>query len=146
MLSAPAQTVLLLEVAGVTANITDPSEGAHPGGTLGQYLSASANGLDNRLYAHRDDKTGTDNTYATGYLGARTPPDLRKTQFSPVLGRHAGGANFLLADGHAHWMSGSQVSSGLNAPSETSPQGAGGGSYTAAGTAFPGYAATFSVQ
>lgn len=145
-LASPAQTVLLLEVTGVTANIADPSEGARPGGTLGQYLSASANGLDNRLYAHRDDKTGVDNTYATGYLGARLPPDLKKTQFSPALGRHSGGANFLLADGHAHWMPGSRVSSGLNAPTETSAQGAGGGGFSAAGTSFPGYAATFSVQ
>ena len=54
----PGQSVLLFEVSGVTADVTDNFEGNRPGGTPGRYLSASGNGLDNRLYAHRDDKTG----------------------------------------------------------------------------------------
>ena len=38
--------------------------------------SASANGLDNRLYAQEKWYTSIDNKYATGYLGGRLPPDV----------------------------------------------------------------------
>ena len=117
-LTAPARSVLLFEASGVTANVADLREGARPGSTPGHYFSASGNGLDNRLYAHKDDKTDMDNLYATGYLSDRQPPDPRKTQFQPAFGRHSLGANYLLADGHARWLRGSGVSPGLNAASE----------------------------
>ncbi len=68
-LNSSSRTVLLFEVSGVTANITDSLEGSELGGTPGEYLSASGIGLDNRLYAHFDDTTSTDTDYATGYLG-----------------------------------------------------------------------------
>ena len=143
-LNATSQTVLLFEVSGVTANVTDPAEGAMPGGRVGHYFSASGNGLDNRLYAHLDVSTGTDNHYATGALGGR--PTAPTGQFQPAQGLHSGGSCFLLADGHVKWMRGADVSSGLPAASPTAPQGATQDGFSAAGTqaAMAGVAATFS--
>jgi prepilin-type N-terminal cleavage/methylation domain-containing protein/prepilin-type processing-associated H-X9-DG protein len=146
-LNSPARSVALFEVSGVTANVTDTSEGAEPGGTQGQYFSASSNGLDNRLYANSRDATTTlANAYATGDLGSRLPPDPVRTQFQPQFGRHIHGANFLFADGHAQWLTGSRVSSGINAESESDPQGADYGGFSAAGTGFTGFRATFSTR
>jgi len=113
-LVSPQKTVMLFEVAGVTANVTDDQEGAEPGGPAGEYFSASGNGLDNRLYAHKDASTWPDNQYATGYLGGRPPSP--PSQFQSAVGRHSGGSHFLLADGHVRWLRGSAVSSGINAP------------------------------
>lgn len=144
--NTPACSVVLFEVSGVTANVTDPSEGTAPGGRPGRYFSASGNGLDNRLYAHLDESTGTDNHYATGYLGGR--PTSPSGQFQPALGRHSGGSSYLLADGHAKWMRGDTVSSGLVAASSTDIQGATQNGFSAAGTgsASPGILATFSPR
>ena len=147
----PARTVLLFEVSGVTANIQAPNEGIVDG-TPGNYMSAASCGLDNRLYAHKSNDTGTDNTYATGLIGGRTPSS--PTQFNPASGRHSGGANYWLADGHVRWLIGGQVSSGLNAPADycnqdNEPPLAGcsvsGGTQTAAGSGSPTFTATFST-
>ncbi len=120
-LSAPDKTVMLFEVSGVTAHADDAREGELPGGTPGTGHSPSANGLDNRLYA-LDASTSTANQYATGYLGGRLPPDPASTQFSYATGRHGGGSNFLLSDGHARWLPGASVSSGVSAQAEACRQ------------------------
>jgi len=140
----PSRTVTLFEVSGVTANLADLAEGAGPGETPGRYFSASGNGLDNRLYAHKTPETGYDNRYATGALGAR--PTDEDGQFQPTIGRHSGGSCYLLADGHVKWMRGAEVSSGLPAGLPTDPQGATWDGFSAAGTesAGPGAVATFS--
>ena len=165
-LSSPSRTVALFEVSGITANVTDPregagdpadatwmgtttypGEGAEPGEMMGQYFSASSNGLDNRLYANNKDTTTLiANVYATGYLGNRTPPDPAKTQFQPQFGRHSSGSNFLLADGHTRWLHGTHVSAGLNADTVDAPQGMTDASFSAAGTGSPHFAATFSIR
>jgi prepilin-type N-terminal cleavage/methylation domain-containing protein/prepilin-type processing-associated H-X9-DG protein len=153
-LNAPPHSVLLFEVSGVTAAVTEPLEGGL-GASSGRYFSASGNGLDHRLYAHKDVRSGLDNQYATGYLGTRTPPDPAQTQFTPATGRHGGGSNFLLADGHVRWLRGARVSSGLNASSESCHQGNqpflpgcdnGVGAYTASGTGTSDFDATFSIR
>jgi prepilin-type N-terminal cleavage/methylation domain-containing protein/prepilin-type processing-associated H-X9-DG protein len=148
----PAKTVALFEVAGVTVNVNDPLEGSGPGGVSGTNFSASANGLDNRLYAQKTGVTLENNTYATGYLGGRVPPDPVETQFVYALGRHAGGSNYLLTDGHVRWIDGERVSSGANATISTcnqddSPAMIGCSStFTAAGSASTGpFTATFST-
>ena len=112
--TAPSRSVLLFEVFHVNANVAAEREGAVPGGTQGADFSASANGLDHRLYARKNWSTGSEHQYATGYLGGRPPSSdpTAKTQFGAAEGRHAGGSNFLFGDGHCRWMRGSQVSSG----------------------------------
>lgn len=140
VLNAPTRTVLLFEVSNVWVNLAAPREGTDPGGTPGRNYSASANGLDNRLYAQRDFATRTENQYATGYLGGRVPADLDNTQFRMPIGRHSNGSSFLLCDGHVRWQPGNRVSSGLNATAPTCQQdnsnGASGcdGPFHAAGT------------
>jgi prepilin-type N-terminal cleavage/methylation domain-containing protein/prepilin-type processing-associated H-X9-DG protein len=143
-LDAPAKTVALFEVSGVTADILDPQEGSQQGGMPGHYYSASSNGLDNRLYAHLDPSTGNDNRYATGKLGGR--PVSPTGQFQPAIGRHHDGSNILFTDGHARWLLGSHVSSGLNATNATDPQGASGAGFSAAGADNSAFAATFSYE
>ena len=59
--------------------------------------------------------------FATGYMGGRDI-DAFACHYTGKEGRHAGGANYLLSDGHAKWQKGSQVSSGYNAVSETGAQ------------------------
>ena len=153
-LNSPAHTITLFEVSGVTAAIGEPLEGGL-GAASGHYFSASGNGLDHRLYAHKNVQTGTDNQYATGYLGARLPPDPARTQFQPATGRHGGGSNFLLADGHVRWLRGDRVSSGLNAVAEGCHQGNqpplfgcddSTSAYSASGTGTGDYDATFSIR
>src|SRR5579884_2128873 len=107
-LTSPDHTVLFFEVSGVTANAADPMEGSLPGGAQGRDFSASGPGLDNRLYAHRTEDTGPDTQYATGLLGGRPPSP--PSQFRDPYGRHSSGSDFVLADGHARWLKGEQVS------------------------------------
>jgi prepilin-type N-terminal cleavage/methylation domain-containing protein/prepilin-type processing-associated H-X9-DG protein len=151
-LNSSSRTVLLFEVSGVLANATDPREGADKGGWPGRNYSASANGLDHRLYAQRDWSTLTENQYATGYLGDRLPPDSFSTQFSRASGRHSDGSVFLMGDGHAKWLRGSAVSSGLNASNadcnqDNKPAREGcEDDFHAAGTNAPSHAATFSIR
>ena len=151
-LNASANTVLLFEVSGVFANVSDTREGSNPGGLLGRNYSASGNGLDNRLYAQLDWNTRVENQYATGYLGGRIPPSLNSTQFSSSRGRHSDGSNFAMADGHAKWSFGAKVSSGLNAtlPScyqDNNPFLVGcQDKFYAAGTESPQGSATFSIR
>ena len=116
-LTAPARSVLLFEVSNVHANVAAEREGAVPGGVEGTDFSASANGLDHRLYARKDWSTGSEHQYATGYLGGRPASNdpAAKTQFAAVEGRHSGGSDFLFGDGHCRWMRGAHVSSGRSA-------------------------------
>jgi prepilin-type N-terminal cleavage/methylation domain-containing protein/prepilin-type processing-associated H-X9-DG protein len=148
----PAKTVALFEVSGVTANVTDAREGSEPGGDAGVNFSAAANGLDNRLYAQKSGETLEYNTYATGYLGGRIPPDPLQTQFVYAFGRHSEGSNYLLSDGHVKWMFGHRVSSGTDANAENCnednhPAVAGcSGAFTAAGSGPTAFDATFSTK
>jgi prepilin-type N-terminal cleavage/methylation domain-containing protein/prepilin-type processing-associated H-X9-DG protein len=153
-LNNSSHTVMLFEVANVTANVLDQNEGTGTGGTTGRKFSASSNGLDNRLYAQKDWSTSVEDKYATGYLGGRLPFNPNATQFSSLEGRHAGGSNYLLSDGHMCWLRGASVSSGLNALAATcnqdnTPSQTGCGiSFFAAGTAssLNGIRATFSIR
>ena len=153
-LTGPSRTVLLFEVANVTANVLDTREGVEPDGVKGRKFSASSIGLDNRLYAQKDWSTSVEDKYATGYLGGRLPFNTNATQFSSSEGRHAGGANYLLGDGHARWLRGAGVSSGLSAPADTCnqdnapPQDGCASPFYAAGTASAanGLRATFSIH
>jgi prepilin-type N-terminal cleavage/methylation domain-containing protein/prepilin-type processing-associated H-X9-DG protein len=153
-LNAATRSVLLFEVTDVAVNLTDPLEGTAPGGTPGTNFSATSNGLDNRLYAQETFITSVKNQYATGYMGGRMPFNPASTQFSDPNGRHMNGSDFLLADGHAKWLRGAAVSSGLNAlaagcsQDNQPPQSGCGGAFQAAGTEgdLARFQATFSLQ
>ncbi len=126
--NAPASTVLLFEVRGDLALITDPSEGtqnytvAPPSG----FMSTTSDGLllfcrvKSFNASHVVNATANDPTptvqFATGALGARwTPnatPDAKPKWFEGETGRHSDGSNFVLADGHAKFLRPEQVSSG----------------------------------
>ena len=60
----------------------------------------------------------------------------------PVAGWHNGGSNILFVDGHVKWLTGSQISGGIPAATQTSPQGTGG---LAEGTQTGKFVATFST-
>ncbi|MDR3707555.1 MAG: DUF1559 domain-containing protein [Capsulimonadaceae bacterium] len=82
--------------------------------------------------------------YATGY-----PSNFPSTYSTAILftgpsGRHSGGANYLMADGHVKWFMGTQVSAGSNNTGTSTSCGA---NQTAAATGCtqPGSAVTWSV-
>ena len=131
--SAPAQTVLLFEVAHATADVAMGDEGSSRGAVS---FSAAGDGTDGTLMSGRGDAR-----YATGLLGGR--PVAEFTQFDGP--RHAGGANFGLADGHVAWLPPQDVSGGADAARPADPQ-LGTTRGTAAGTANRAYRATFSVR
>jgi prepilin-type N-terminal cleavage/methylation domain-containing protein/prepilin-type processing-associated H-X9-DG protein len=150
--TAPAHSVLLFEVTGISSNIKDPREGMAGSGVPGSDLSPSGNGLDNRLYGRQNFTTGIEHQYATGYLGGRPPYDPMATQFVFPLGRHTDGSNYVFADGHVKWFPGSRVSSGRNAlapecnQDNLPPLPGCTDVFRAAGTANRSFPATFSIE
>ncbi|MBC7807488.1 MAG: hypothetical protein H7145_15230, partial [Akkermansiaceae bacterium] len=125
-LNAPAKTVLLFEVegnTGIDVRIPD-SEGFYDinynsspfgNGTVSGF-SPAGGGTSDQCYPG-----GIALKYATGYMGRR---DIAGYEcfYTGKEGRHTGGANYLLGDGHAKWHKGTQVSSGYSAVSETGTQ------------------------
>jgi prepilin-type N-terminal cleavage/methylation domain-containing protein/prepilin-type processing-associated H-X9-DG protein len=128
--SAPSSTVLLFEVTNSTnynvdteinpANAVPPGTSSYCGG------SPSGNGLGgaylpNGYNGEPTAGTSTDDfvKYATGYFNGETA-DLGS--FISPVGRHQGGSNFVMADGHAKWLQAGNVSPGTNANTTTSAQ------------------------
>ncbi len=138
-LTAPAKTVLLLEVSEVTTTVSDPQEQPQ-----GADYSAVTNGVQTCV---QDGACGEeDGAFATGVMGGRSAV-LGQLYVTP---RHAGAANFLLADGHVKWLSGSRVSTGVITPpspdcaqDDTTP-GCTSIIEAPAGTANPQFSATMS--
>ena len=157
-LAAPAQTVLLFEVSGDHAQITDNAEG-QASGTGQPQTSASGNGQNGGLanLTGQGPQRLDSAQYATGVLDNSAaftllPPDLDQYQNA---GRHSGGANFLLTDGHVKWTEASQVSAGANALASANDQtrtgceyrGSGPGLFPCAeGTGGSKHALSFSAQ
>jgi len=140
--TAPAMTVLLLEVQGnryadVTQTLDDTGGASSFNGSPAGFGVGLANpndpgaGYDPSGGGTFGGCPGTGLSYATGPLGGR-PAAATDCHF--LAGRHTGGSNFLFADTHAKWLRGSAVSSGamggnqtetMNQDSEFSPQAAG---------------------
>lgn len=118
-LPLPTKTVLLFEVSNDLASITyldeatvgldDHSIQTCSAGGDGSFVLASGNG--NTTNFDPNPVLGGA-IYATGWLGGwnplaeyRThqPPDA-PTFYGNQAGRHSGGSNFLLADGHVKWL------------------------------------------
>jgi len=146
--TAPASTVCLFEVEGVTANTaaTFATSGVGDGST------AAANGASNASYADNGNNLGLGGvTWATSNLGGETGPAFGA--FINGNGLHTGGSNFLLADGHAKWFRGAAVSGGATnttgataAPTEAASANVAAGTSFGGNGTFPSYAATFSIN
>jgi prepilin-type N-terminal cleavage/methylation domain-containing protein/prepilin-type processing-associated H-X9-DG protein len=138
-LTAPAYTVLLSEVQGAQADITNPYHDAFAAG-YGSYASPIANGGDGPGNGGWIDWI-TNCKYVSGDpqdMGqpARQVPSQYISTNSPV---HTGGANFAFADGHAKYTRGSRISPGTKAAGVNNDQDS--PNYgQAAGTGFMGQA------
>lgn len=114
-LNAPASTVLISEIQGAQADITNP---AHDADTAGypSHCSPIANGGDGPGNGGWIDWT-VGAKYVSGDpsdMGqpARNVPAQYIASNSPV---HTGGSNFAFADGHAKYTRGARISPGTNA-------------------------------
>ncbi len=132
-LTAPAKTVLVFEVDGMTADPTTPTNTA----------SVSGWGTDG------DNGSGSYQTnikYAMGCTGGSPNPCNNSLQ----TGRHTGGSNVLFNDGHVKYLLSRYISSGTTATGQNDPPGRNGNFSSAAGTGFtgdathPNFSATFS--
>jgi len=138
-LNAPSKTVLLCEIKNAYAYVW-PTAGVSYSGTMEPY-SPSADGAWD-LWAFGNTPAAQ---LTTGIMGNRAQNAATYIGPNP-LGRHSGGSNFLMCDGHVKWMMGSSVSTGLNAllPGSTETAGDDRSPAYADGTADSAYAITFS--
>lgn len=152
--TSPSKTVLIFEVTN--SKYYDVSTEAQPApvGTA-SYCGGSpaGNGLGgayNPNGYNGEPSAGTPGDgklkYATGLLNGIV---ANAGSFVAVAGRHQGGANYVMADGHAKYIKPAFVSPGYNAANETDKQvndnaAAGTGGYFADGITRP--TATFSVK
>jgi len=147
--TSPASTVELFEVQGPIAPVTLSyvSTGTSDGTTAAvaaPALNSSGTGssfADNGLLL--DGATGV--TFATSNFIGRT--GIPVGGFTNGNALHTGGANYLMADGHAKWLRGAAVSAGFTATA-TNAQQVVGGANTANSTDYSGTggtAATFSL-
>jgi len=136
---APANTVALFEVTNNSAQVTNPNEADS---IAGWGDTADWGWADN---GHAVDTSGGKRVlYSTGKLGNPQWPDTTRLDRNFPDGRHSEGANYALADGHAKFLKGAQVSPGKNAVTSDDAQGINGES--AAGTNVKLFTATFSVK
>ena len=142
-LNAPAQSVLLYEVSGVLANLSNSARGC--GGDAGpKFFRVGKRARQPALRPARLGHAHGGTSTRRAIFGGRIPPNPTATQFRNAFGRHNDGSNFLLGDGHAKWLKGLAVSSGLDASGpacfqDNNPPRTGcDGPFHAAGTTAPG--------
>ena len=114
--NSPAKTVLLAEVSGIQAVVTDPLEANSPQPSMttdGNFLWA-ANGA------------AVTNSAGGAFIefGKLTNAVVTPVPVDPAnpMGRHTNGANYLACDGHVKWTQQSNVSAGVTATSPTNAQ------------------------
>jgi prepilin-type N-terminal cleavage/methylation domain-containing protein len=157
-INSPAKTVYAFEVAGSNGyDVTTEELPAAQGGTVGNCGGSPAG---EGLGANYDptgynsvataDQVGAQGDgrlkYATGYLNGVTN---NLGQFNSPNGRHsgggnAGGSNFVMCDGHAKFLIGTQVSPGYNAKNQTDRQVNDGGANNSTTGIAAGTQGTFS--
>jgi len=130
-MNAPAITVVLFEVSGSLGYNIEDELNPVLAGTGGTYCGGTpaGNGLGQNY-----DPTGYNSTatpdpvtaqhdgflkYSTGYLNGVTQG---LGQYDSPIGRHQGGSNFIMADGHAKYLLPTRVSPGFPAASPTTNQ------------------------
>jgi prepilin-type N-terminal cleavage/methylation domain-containing protein/prepilin-type processing-associated H-X9-DG protein len=157
-ITAPASTVCAFEVTGSNGyDVTTEELPAAQGGTVGNCGGSPAGYGIGESY----DPTGYNSVqtpggvtsqsdghlkYATGYLNGVSQ---NLGQYYSPMGRHNGGANYVMCDGHAKFFLPSRVSPGYNAASPTANQinntyAAGTSGFFADGHTQP--SATFSIK
>jgi prepilin-type N-terminal cleavage/methylation domain-containing protein/prepilin-type processing-associated H-X9-DG protein len=152
--TSPASTVTLFEIQGDTANVS----ASFANSTVGDGVSAqgaTAPGFGNASFADNGlNVTGqTAVTFATSDFVGRG--GIPVGNFTNQNALHTGGANYLLADGHAKWFRGNAVSAGQTASVANSYEGTTGSGLTSSasstdysgggGATKPASAATFSL-
>ena len=158
--TAPARTVLLFEVSGNVAPVTDP--GGEGDSAYGNVAEGSALvGPDGAApdptcpMGYNANPPGSVPFYTTGNIGGFPINGATKNGIvlPGALGsipRHGSGSNYAACDGHVAWLRPEQISPGFSAASADDPpvvritRTAAGTALTAAGTAFPRYVLTFS--
>ena len=135
-ISSPAKTIYAFEVAGSSGyDLTIEGQPQSSGGTGGGCGGTPAgDGLGQNFDPTGYNSVGTADQvgaqgdghlkYATGYLNGVSQ---NLGQFNSPNGRHsgggnAGGANYVMCDGHAKFLIGAQVSPGYNAKNPTDKQ------------------------
>jgi len=122
IITSPAATVMLFEITGNNADITNQQNL-----TNGESTSAVGDGADvpdtastTPPAAQSGAATQASNgwTYATGNMGTPNVTPGINTD-TTATGRHVDGSNFLAADGHVKWLRTAQVSPGC-VPADTS--------------------------
>ena len=130
-MNSPSKTVCLFEVSGSVGYDIDKELNPVLGNSGGTYCGGSpaGNGLGQNY-----DPTGYNSVsspdpvtaqgdghlkYATGYLNGVTQG---LGQYDNPKGRHQGGSNFIMCDGHAKYLLPDKVSPGFPASSETANQ------------------------
>ena len=123
-LVAPTQTVMLVEVTGSQAGITDPlNEPPTTNWRVGTqiYESGSTNGGDGGAgyldWSQAKYASGVDTVHGFG-----NPSRVTGLQTTPY---HTGGSNVGFCDGHVKWTRAEKISAGFNAnPGQTGQSGA----------------------
>jgi prepilin-type processing-associated H-X9-DG protein len=133
--SMPVSTVLLAEIKNVS--VTKAEIGSTGSGSV---YSPALIGTGTWGF--------TSSTLTAGgnlVCGAITYPIAGSCTINTCPPRHTDGANWLMADGHVKLLRSELISAGAGAVTPTAAPGASYGTvYRAAGTSYPGYAATFS--
>jgi len=161
---APSRTVLFAEIAGSAGydvsdlNPADANSDLHGGGKsptgcgLGwEYDPFAQGGSTGDTFANQTcGGTSCPGTftlmYATGYpYNCQTGYCASTTNYLAPTGRHNGGSNYLLADGHAKWFIASQVSAGQNNGTVGSCAGVGSGQAMNTQCGASNLAATWSI-
>jgi prepilin-type N-terminal cleavage/methylation domain-containing protein/prepilin-type processing-associated H-X9-DG protein len=143
---APASTVMLTEVQGMQADVTNVQNDPLEVDSTHWYGSESVDGGDTGPgYIDQPTGQGAVAKYASGNSSSSGLGNPARTTGHDMDGRHTDGSNFLLSDGHVKWLRATAVSPGLNNANSNS----GMAGFYAAGTgalSTGNFTATFSVN
>ena len=124
-MTSPAMTVALFEVQG-SGNYSPVTEEVDAQGGCGGSPAGDGLGQNYDPTGYQSQQTASNAVsgdgllkYATGYLNGAT---LNLGQYGSPTGRHQGGSNFILCDGHAKWLRPETVSPGYTATNSTDNQ------------------------